>query len=241
MTAAPAPDEPPTGENAGDRGLPPGAGGPAAPNAPTSRAAAYRARQARQKAPWTATVAGVLAVVVVLLIVYLATSGALTPAPAGASGTTAGISVLFGSPTIGSTSCGGATTYPTEQLPIQALTRPFTTAQASIEIVELGDGDIISTVSARPETTLSALCTGAPPPAGTISWYGVLASAHGQNLATYTYSQSWAPVPGASFPATLTNDSSLIFVMSENIANEGYGTVINGVTAAVPINGEGTL
>jgi hypothetical protein len=214
------------------------ASSPPAPPAAGSRAEAYRARRARKTAPLTATVAGVLLVLVAVVILYLATSGVLTPSPGGTGGGP-GIYVAFANPILGTTTCGGTATFPTEQLRIGSLTRTFTTAQASVEVVELGDGDILPTVTARPETTLSALCTGAPPMG--ITWYAVLVSPAGLNLATYTYSQSWAPVPGASFPATLANDSSLTFVFSENIANQGYGTLMTGSTAATPIDGEGVL
>jgi hypothetical protein len=211
----------------------------AAPRNSASPSAAYRARRARQKAPWTATVAGVLTLLVAVLVLYIATSGILTPA-ASSGGPGPGIGVVFANPVLGNTSCGGSATFPTEQLRIAGLSRPFTTAQASVEVIELGDGDILPTVTARPETSMTALCTGAPPPPG-ISWYAVLVSPYGQNLATYTYSQSWSPVEGASFPASFVNDSSLTFVMSENLANQGYGAVLSGSTAATPITGEAFL
>jgi hypothetical protein len=218
---------------------PPGSPPPPGPPARPSPSAAYRARRARRRAPWTATLAGILAVIVVALVVYLATSGILSPAtPAPPA---PGIFVAFGNPTLGSATCGGTTTYPTETLRIASLTRPFTTAQASVEVIELGDGDILPTVTARPETTLSTLCVGAPPPVNSISWYAVLVSPAGQNLATYTYTQSWAPVPGASFPAPLSNNTALTFVASENISGRGYGAVIGGTTQATPISGEGVL
>lgn len=228
----PAPETPPSG--AAPEGPP-----DAAPPRP-SRAAAYRARQARNRAPWTATIAGVMLVLVVVVVIYIATSGILSPSGPGGPGA-AGISVSLGAPSIGSTTCGGTTSYPTEQFRLSNLTRTFTTSEVGLELIELGDGDIIPSDAARPQATLSSLCTGSPPPTTGIYWYGVLVGANGQNLATYTYSQTWAPVPGASFPATVTNDSSLAIVLSEYLADRGYGTILGGTTAGTPINGEGIL
>jgi|GEM_PF-4114114 len=235
--------------NGADREIPgsdgPGAGDPtggAAPEEPPgSRAARYRARRARRRAPWTATVAGALGVLIVVVVLYLVTSGLLAPASPGGNGSPAGITLTFGPPGLGAISCGSGAQYPTERLPVEALTRPFTTAQFVLEVIELGDGDILPTVTDRPQATLSAACAGAPPSPGGLSWYAVLVGGNGQNLATYTYDQSWAPVPGASFPSTVTNQSSFEFVLGQNLSGRGYGAVLGSVTSALPISGEGTL
>ncbi len=182
-----------------------------------------------------------MAVAIVVLGLYVATSGILTPARPTGAPATSGVSVSFAPAILGTTTCGGSTSYPTEQLRIQSLSRPFTTAQVVVEVLELGDGDPLPSVPQRPQATLASLCGGSAAPTSGPDWYAVLVGAGGQNLATYTYSQSWAPVPGASFPSMITNQSSFAFVLGQNLSGQGYGAIVNGLSPGVPIYGEGTF
>lgn len=229
-------------ESGGNPGAIDGSGGDGRPR---SVAGEYRRRRANRRAPWIWTALEVAAFAIVVGIVYLATTPApiatATP-PAINEGTAPSdeVDLDLAGPAIGNVSCGTAQLYSTERLTVENLTATLYTNEVDLFLVELGDNDVISSVSTTPGIASNSACTG-PAPGGTLGWYAVLISGAGLVLGSYTYSEGWLPVAGAQYPAPIYNGSSLEVVLAQPIAGYGYGLEIGGVEGGPSIQGGAIL
>jgi len=181
--------------------------------------------------------------VAIVVVIYLATA----PKPATQTPTTPGggllpsqVQVVLSQPILGHVGCGTPRNFSTEALRINSTTAPLTTKLITLTVVELGDGDFINSVSTAPEVNSSSVCLSTPPVGG-ISWYVVLVAPSGANIASFTYSQGWAPVSGATVPAPFTNGSALCFVFAQSVAGLGYGVYVQGVEGGPLVTGLGVF
>jgi hypothetical protein len=227
-------------EGAATRSVPRGSA-EAATDAPRSRAGAYRQRRVRKRTPFRLLAAEIVVFLAVVGVIYLATAPkpATPPSIAPGGGNYPGqVRIALAPPAVANSSCGTAKSYTTEALRVNSTTIPLTTKEITLVVVELGDGDFINSASTPPVVTATDVCVNTPPSGG-LSWYAVLIAPSGANLASFTYSQGWAPVPGAPFPGPVDNGSALCFVFAQSIAGLGYGVYVQGVENGPLVSGLG--
>lgn len=178
---------------------------------------------------------GVVAAAVVALLGYLAYVQFVVPALAPAAAPSGPITILLGTPSTGTVSCGGAT-VPTERLPWDSASRPVTTAQVTFAITEVGDGDLLGGPNDAGIATSQSACVGNPPQ-GPYEWYAVLSSPTGQNLATFSLAQGWLGVGGASLPVPITNGSAVEILSASPYAAHGDAFVVSDPNPSPTVNG----
>lgn len=216
------------------------AGDPAA-GTPSSRAGAYRQRRAKKRTPLRLLAAEAVVFLAVVGVIYLVTAPKPAPPPSiapGGGNYPGQIRIALAPPVVASTACGTSKNYSTEQLRVNSTSIPLTTKELTLVVVELGDGDFIDSASTTPMVTAGAVCVSTPPLGG-LSWYAVLVAPSGANLASFTYSQGWAPVAGAPFPGPVDNGSALCFVFAQSVAGFGYGVYLQGVIGGPIVSGLG--
>jgi hypothetical protein len=208
-----------------------------------SRAGDYRNRRARRRTPYRVLAVEVVVFLAIVAVIYVATAPKPSIPTVGSQGGHAyppQVRVQLAPVVVGSTACGAAHNYTTEKLRINSTTTPLTTQTITLTVVELADGDFIDSASTAPVVSATSVCVNTPP-AGGISWYAVLVAPSGANIASFTYSQGWAPVGSAPFPGPVTNGSALSFVFAQSIAGLGYGVYIQGVEGGPLVAGLGVF
>jgi hypothetical protein len=199
-----------------------------------SLAGEYRRRRDRRERPRRRALFAAVVVGPVILAVYY---GVHAPGPGALAAENPSLplphvyldSVTLGTPAVQNVTCGDGATVKTELVPwVNASVEP-TTHQVFLEITELLDGDVDGGSAPNPTVTSSSVCAGAAPTV-TPSWYVVLRSPNGTNVAVFSYSSNWVILNQASSELGIANGSSLILVANPSLAGLTFGLCALGVT-----------
>jgi hypothetical protein len=216
----------------------------AAAAAPTG-AALHRLDRAHDRTAFRFSLVMVLVLSVAVAVAVL--WPAFHPAPGPASGTTGAsngpgastIYVTLGHPSVSTYSCGDGKGVSLESIPWLRSTARVETGEFVIEVRELADGDVVGGPTAKLNVTSSNLCAGAPP--STYTWYSVIQTPTGTNVASFDYVQGWATVGGAPSSDPVVGNSTINLLIAPGVAGLGYGLFLYGVVNGPNVLGNVTL
>lgn len=146
----------------------------------------------------------------------------------GASSTstsTGSVVVDFGAPIVATATCLNGQSTSVEAVPWLGSSAPLSTANISVELVELIDGDVDGGPIAPPSVTPNYVC-GQAFESAWAAWYVVLANPSGENLAYYSYSTGWVNLAGVTVP--IENGSSLTLVSDPSFAGLSFALCVIG-------------
>lgn len=217
-----------------------GADGPT--ERPYSAAREYRRARARRRGPYEFAVGFLVLVGVIVSVVYYATNLPSTSPALSAStssrGGAGGIPqyILFGPPSLRNVTCGDGRNFEAEVVPWVAARISIQTDDIFLELTELIDGDIDGGPTPTPAVTASSVCAGAPPHVSP-SWYIVLQSPAGVNLAWYSYSQGWVVLGSSTVTSIpIANDSSLVLLSVPSVWGLSFGMCALGDVGSADID-----
>ncbi|MGI0053100.1 MAG: hypothetical protein ACREC5_00290 [Thermoplasmata archaeon] len=135
--------------------------------------------------------------------------------------------VTFGAPSVHSAICGDGSPEITEWVPWLSAQVPPRTNQVFLEIVELLDGDVDGGPGAGPAVNATSVCTGAPLDHAP-SWYVVLRTPGGTNVAVFSYPAGWDDLGAGAGGVPLENGSTLVLVADPGLSRLSFGLCVFG-------------
>jgi hypothetical protein len=192
---------------------------------PPGSATAFR-RALRRTARRRAAAIGIAVVVAAAALAVLTGPGGHFGA-GGAAAPPSGALVL-GTPIPATTTCTNGESAPMEAVPWVGADPPLTTANITLELVELIDGDVDGGPTPAPSVTVASVC-GAPWVTGWASWYAVLQNPAGANVAYFSYSQGWVDLAAPGQPLPIGNGSTLVLISDPSFANLSFGLCVLGI------------
>jgi hypothetical protein len=169
-----------------------------------------------------------LLVTIVVLGLYYG-PGALTHPGGSSNASTQAILPVatLGNTTTFNTTCGNGALYPVDSVPWVSSNVPMSTATFHLEEVELIDGDVDGGPEPTPVINATAVCAGAPPSVSP-TWYTVLQSPSGSNLAYYTYTAGWVFLSPSVTQMVVANGSTLVLVADPFVGGLSFGLCVIG-------------
>jgi hypothetical protein len=217
--------------------------GPAAPSGASglpSVAREYRRRRDHREAPYKGMVIGLVVLAAINFSAYyglnLPSSGAVG-GPSPPSGVPD--NVTLGAASLQNTTCGDGKSMVTESVPWVNASIPPTTDQVFLEIIESLDGDVDGGPAPAPTVTATSVCAAAPLTIAP-SWYVVLRSPMGPNVAVFSYSTNWVVLSGGAY-APIQDGSVLVLVADPGLSGRSFTLCALGGPSAPDINACATL
>lgn len=197
--------------------------GPSSPSLASSRSRRFRLARDRRQLLWGAFAVGVAALAAGA---YLAFTPFSPPAPAPSP--LANYTLKLGNVTVGVVGCGGGGSVIVERIPWVASSAALSWGDVVLLIQDVS-GDLLSSTGATPSVNASSVCVGTPPVPTPVaglgndfSWYVVLSSPSGANVATYSVTQGWTGVgPATPTAPTIANGSALTLVCNPSVSALG--------------------